>query len=339
MSAGVPRTSALVVGAGHAGPPPSATTSPRARSTTWSSSAARRWGIRGERSGGDSLRLLTPNWQARVPGLAYDGDDPDGFLDMAGVVAFLERYARLVDPPLETSTTVESVRKKGAGYEVVTDRGVWHAATVVLASGGFNVAKVSTVRGQPSGLRRVGDPDRLPPSLGPSGWRRPRGGGFRDGGPDRGRGPSLGAPGDPRGGGARPHAADLSGEGHPVVDGPDRAPRRALRRGRRHRARPPGSGAPARRNPGAGDPRPQCAHRRGRSPGGPAGGVRGRRQGAVLGLASQQVQPRRSEARPVARHHRRVDRRARTGGGGGAVRAVRADPRGGIAFACARPCP
>jgi putative flavoprotein involved in K+ transport len=26
----------------------------------------------------DSLRLLTPNWQSRLPGYVYDGDDPDG---------------------------------------------------------------------------------------------------------------------------------------------------------------------------------------------------------------------------------------------------------------------
>ena len=28
----------------------------------------------------DSLRLLTPNWQSRLPGYAYDGDDPDGYM-------------------------------------------------------------------------------------------------------------------------------------------------------------------------------------------------------------------------------------------------------------------
>ena len=28
----------------------------------------------------DSLRLLTPNWQTRLPGRAYTGDDPDGFM-------------------------------------------------------------------------------------------------------------------------------------------------------------------------------------------------------------------------------------------------------------------
>ena len=35
---------------------------------------AQRW--RAERWA--SLRLLTPNWMTRLPGFAYDGDDPDG---------------------------------------------------------------------------------------------------------------------------------------------------------------------------------------------------------------------------------------------------------------------
>ena len=140
MSAGVNRTSALVVGAGHAGLAVSHYLAASSidhlvveRGEVGHSWRTERW---------DSLRLLTPNWQARLPGLAYDGADPDGFMDMAEVVAFLERYACVVDPPLETRTTVESVRRKGAGYEVVTDRGVWQAAAVVLASGGFNRAKV-----------------------------------------------------------------------------------------------------------------------------------------------------------------------------------------------------
>ena len=140
MSAGVRRISALVVGAGHAGLAVSHHLAASSidhlvveRGEVGNSWRKERW---------DSLRLLTPNWQARVPGLAYDGEDPDGFMDMAEVVAFLERYARVVKPPLETRTTVESIRSRGAGYEVVTDRGVWQAATVVLASGGFNRAKV-----------------------------------------------------------------------------------------------------------------------------------------------------------------------------------------------------
>ena len=37
---------------------------------------AERW--RSERW--DSLRLLTPNWQSRLPGFHYTGPDPDGYI-------------------------------------------------------------------------------------------------------------------------------------------------------------------------------------------------------------------------------------------------------------------
>ena len=43
----------------------------------------------------DSLRLLTPNWQTRLPAYAYTGDDPDGYMTMPEVVRFLQRYAGL----------------------------------------------------------------------------------------------------------------------------------------------------------------------------------------------------------------------------------------------------
>ena len=41
----------------------------------------------------DSLRLLTPNWQSRLPGLRYEGDDPDGYMTAAEVVELIERFA------------------------------------------------------------------------------------------------------------------------------------------------------------------------------------------------------------------------------------------------------
>ena len=41
----------------------------------------------------DSLRLLTPNWQSRLPGHAYDGPDPDGYMTMGEVVDFIARFA------------------------------------------------------------------------------------------------------------------------------------------------------------------------------------------------------------------------------------------------------
>jgi putative flavoprotein involved in K+ transport len=89
----------------------------------------------------DSLRLLTPNWQTRLPGFSYKGDDPDGFMTMREVVEFIEAYASHVDAPVHSHTPVESLRRSGDRYEVMTNGRVWVADTVVIASGAFNLAK------------------------------------------------------------------------------------------------------------------------------------------------------------------------------------------------------
>ena len=41
----------------------------------------------------DSFCLVTPNWTIQLPGGAYDGPDPDGFLPRDEIVTFMERYA------------------------------------------------------------------------------------------------------------------------------------------------------------------------------------------------------------------------------------------------------
>jgi putative flavoprotein involved in K+ transport len=90
----------------------------------------------------DSLRLLTPNWQSRLPGHEYDGDDPDGYMTMPEVIEFIDSYAKTVDAPLRTHTTVKSLRPNHDGYETVTDDGTWSSPTVMLATGGFNLANL-----------------------------------------------------------------------------------------------------------------------------------------------------------------------------------------------------
>ncbi len=91
----------------------------------------------------DSLRLLTPNWQSRLPGYGYEGNDPDGYRTMPEVVAFIDRYARVIAAPVETRTTVTSVRAADDdGYVVATDRDEWRCRTVVLATGACNIPLV-----------------------------------------------------------------------------------------------------------------------------------------------------------------------------------------------------
>src|SRR5574337_21599 len=86
----------------------------------------------------DSLRLLTPNWLTRLPGMAYDGSDPDGYMRREEVVAFIARYARVNAAPVRTGTTVTTVTQDGAGYRVDTDRGRWQCRALVVASGAFS---------------------------------------------------------------------------------------------------------------------------------------------------------------------------------------------------------
>ncbi len=130
----------VVIGAGHAGLAMSRCLTERSIehvvlergevANTW---RTERW---------DSLQLLTPNWQSRLPGYAYDGDDPDGFMTMPEVIGFLDGYARATVAPVQTHTVVTSVRAAGDGYVVETDQGEWYAPTVVLATGACNVPDV-----------------------------------------------------------------------------------------------------------------------------------------------------------------------------------------------------
>jgi putative flavoprotein involved in K+ transport len=137
------RASALVIGAGQTGLAVSHHLTERSidhivleRGAVANSWRTERW---------DSLRLLTPNWQTRLPGVAYDGDDPDGFMTMPEVAGFIDGYARTIDAPLVTGTTVTSVRRDGDDYQVVTDNGTWRSPTVVLATGAFNLPKIPAV--------------------------------------------------------------------------------------------------------------------------------------------------------------------------------------------------
>jgi putative flavoprotein involved in K+ transport len=133
-------TTTVVVGAGHCGLAVSRCLAQRSidHVVVERNEVANAW--RHERW--DSLRLLTPNWQCRLPGYAYEGEDPDGFMSAPEVADFIAGYAKTISAPVMTGTTVTSVRRAGEGYEVTTDQGVWTCATVVLASGAFNVPRV-----------------------------------------------------------------------------------------------------------------------------------------------------------------------------------------------------
>ncbi|GAA3455460.1 MSMEG_0569 family flavin-dependent oxidoreductase [Dactylosporangium matsuzakiense] len=94
----------------------------------------------------DSFCLVTPNWQCRLPGYAYTGDDPDGFMAGPQVVTFLERYAASFGPPLREGVAVHRLRRTPAGlFELLTSAGRYTADQVVVATGPYHRPAVPRV--------------------------------------------------------------------------------------------------------------------------------------------------------------------------------------------------
>ncbi|MBX9631760.1 MAG: NAD(P)-binding domain-containing protein [Burkholderiales bacterium] len=161
------RTTAVVIGAGQSGLAASWWLSQRSidHVVLERGEVANTW----RRERWDSLRLLTPNWQSRLPGYGYQGNDPDGFRTMPETIAFIEGYAKAIAAPVQTRTTVVAVRRSGDGYEVETDRGLWQADTVIIATGAFNLPQIPAVaRSVPAGIATLAasayrNPDQLDP--------------------------------------------------------------------------------------------------------------------------------------------------------------------------------
>lgn len=87
----------------------------------------------------DSLRLLTPNWQSRLPDFTYTGADPHGYMTMTEVVTHLKSYAGRIAAPVVANSSVLCVGRAPGGYVVTTNRGVWACRCVVIATGACGV--------------------------------------------------------------------------------------------------------------------------------------------------------------------------------------------------------
>ncbi|GAA3651984.1 MSMEG_0569 family flavin-dependent oxidoreductase [Microbacterium marinilacus] len=87
----------------------------------------------------DNFTLVTPNWHCRLPGYAYDGPEPDGFMTRDEVHAWVRGYAGSFDAPVAEGVAVTGVAAMpGGGFRVTTSAGAITADTVTAATGGYH---------------------------------------------------------------------------------------------------------------------------------------------------------------------------------------------------------
>jgi len=86
----------------------------------------------------DSFCLVTPNWTMSLPGAAYAGDDPEGFVPREDIVRYLEQYASAFGAPVREGVGVDSLEPGSTGGFVLrTSAGEVHAETVVVCTGAY----------------------------------------------------------------------------------------------------------------------------------------------------------------------------------------------------------
>jgi putative flavoprotein involved in K+ transport len=116
----------------------------------------------GDRLGGswpdrwDSFRLVAPNWTLQLPGMPYDGPDPDGFMPRDEVVAYVQRYATTIGAPVRLGTAVRRLTASGERFVAETSNSTITARRVVLATGPYQRPKIPpAVRNLPGHVQQL----------------------------------------------------------------------------------------------------------------------------------------------------------------------------------------
>ncbi len=88
----------------------------------------------------DSFCLVTPNWTVQLPGGAYAGPDPDGFMPRDEIVDHLVRYAAASGSSVREGVDVRTIDRTPGGFVARTSAGDVRAGRVVLGTGAFQRA-------------------------------------------------------------------------------------------------------------------------------------------------------------------------------------------------------
>ena len=90
----------------------------------------------------DSFTLVTPNFQVRMPGAEYDGNDPYGFMSLREVVKYFDDYVQRYRLPVRCGVEVQGVEKRESVFQVRTTDRDYEAKNVVIATGLYQSPKI-----------------------------------------------------------------------------------------------------------------------------------------------------------------------------------------------------
>ena len=117
----------------------------------------------------DSLRLFTPARYSGLPGMPF----PAGALDLPDkdqVADYLERYAERFDLPVRSDTRVTNLAWDGERYVLSTDRTLYQANNVIVATGPFQRPRVPAIGAElPRSIHQIHSSDYRNPFDLPSG--------------------------------------------------------------------------------------------------------------------------------------------------------------------------
>ncbi len=88
----------------------------------------------------DSFCLVTPNWAVKLPGAAYRGPEPDGFMPLSDFIAHFDSWAASFRAPVMERTLVSRLDGGSGAFVLSLPEGSVSARSVVVASGGYRRA-------------------------------------------------------------------------------------------------------------------------------------------------------------------------------------------------------
>lgn len=120
----------------------------------------------------DSFTFVTPNWMTRLPGMEYQGPDPEGFMSRSEIVTFFEQYVERFKLPVRYGVQVTAIEQTSSspGYIITTSKGALQSANVVIATGLFQKPKIPAFSAEfPAGITQLHSSEYRNPEVLPDG--------------------------------------------------------------------------------------------------------------------------------------------------------------------------